>query len=160
MKETGYIRRWWPRPKRRGKDGQVEKERASKPRAINVTATEWRCLTTARDQLGLALSQIVQYAITDAAHRLGVYLGAPDPARRPPPGMWADLPDRDDESTSRQIGISIDPLTAELQDRAAAFLGIGRQRFLLGATFRWLARLKATGERPFQRLVLPEKYES
>lgn len=129
----------------------------SPSRTIRLTAEEERVLKKATEILARPTSQIVQAGVVEAAHRLGFFAGVPALAT-PYSGPWPDLPDRGDESTSRRTSITFDPQTADLLTRAAKYVDVGESLFMLGATFRYLADLRATEPR-LRRLKLPPKYE-
>jgi hypothetical protein len=145
----------------------------SKPRTIHSpshtirrTKTEQRIMDTAARLLDkIPLSQLVQAAVVDEAHRLGIFAGEPDPTR-PYPGPWPHFPHRGDESTDvkARTSITFDPTTSELLERASTYvstpdLPVGTNHFMLGATFAYLARLKLT-DRRLKTLTLPEKFQS
>jgi hypothetical protein len=144
----------------------------TKPRVIHSpsytirrTKTEQRIMDTAARLLDrVPLSQLVQAAVVDEAHRLGIFVGEPDPST-PAPSPWAHFPDRGDESTDlkARTSITFDPTTSELLTRAAAYVStpdqpLGTNHFMLGATFVYIARLKRSDKR-LRNLKLPEKYE-
>ena len=134
---------------------------SSPPRAIRVTPEEDRCLRKARQVLEIPLSQIVQAAVQEAAHKLGFYSNVPElPTKRKKP--WLDVPDRREESATKRIAVSLDPLTTDLLQRAAAHLEVGESPFILGTTFRFLASLRNAHpeDRKLQSLVVPSKFEA
>ena len=132
---------------------------SSPPKTIRVTPEEDRCLRKAREVFDVPLSQLVQYAVSEAAHRLGFYsdvLELPAKPKRP----WPDTPDRREESATKRISVSLDPFTTDLLERATTHVDVGESLFILGATFRFIARAKAAfPERKFRSLIVPRKYE-
>jgi uncharacterized protein (DUF1778 family) len=134
---------------------------ASPPKTIRVTPDEDRCLRKARQVLDLPLSQLVQAAVTEAAHKLGFFADVPELATKPKK-PWPDVPSRREESATKRISISIDPLTTDLLERASSHLAVGESLFILGATFRFLANLRAAHpeDRHLRSLIVPQKYGS
>jgi uncharacterized protein (DUF1778 family) len=133
---------------------------SSPPKTIRVTPEEDRCLRKARQVLDLPLSQLVQAAITETAHKFGFFADVPELATRPKK-PWPDVPDRREESATKRISVSIDPITTDLLERATSHVGVGESLFILGATFRFLVNLK-TGHpenRRYQSLIVPKKFE-
>ena len=129
---------------------------------IRVTPEEFRCLRAVPAALARPVSQVVQAAVVEAAHKLGFYAGVKRVAKAPPK-VWPDLPDRvPDESNKDRVTFMFDPATAELLTLAAAHVGVGQHLFVLGATFRYLANLKTAADdnTKLARLALPEKYQT
>lgn len=125
----------------------------STPYSIRVTPSELHCLHKIPVVLHRPISQIVQAAVVEAAHRLGFYAGV-DSLPKPYKGPWPDAPERNPDDTAvRNTTITIDPTTDELLTLAAEYVGVGRHTFILGATFRYLAAID-TG----RKLPLPAKY--
>jgi hypothetical protein len=143
----------------------TDSRRPSKPisvsHTIRVTPEEFRCLRAVPVVLARPLSQVVQAAVVEAAHKLGFYAGVKRVSKTPPK-VWPDLPDRNpDESNKDRTTIMFDPATAELLVLAAAHVGVGQHLFMLGATFRYLASLRAAADdnTKLARLALPSKFE-
>jgi uncharacterized protein (DUF1778 family) len=134
---------------------------SSPPKTIRVTPEEDRCLRKARQMLGIPLSQLVQAAVTEAAHRIGFFADVRELPTKPKK-PWADTPDRREESATKRISVSIDPITADLLKRATDHVGVGDSAFILGSTFRFLVTLKAAHResRRHQALIVPRKYEA
>jgi len=134
---------------------------ASPPKTIRVTPEEDRCLRKARQVLDLPLSQLVQAAVTEAAHKLGFFADVPELATKPK-RPWPDIPSRREESATKRISISLDPITTDLLERATAHVEVGESLFILGATFRFVVNLKGAhpDNRKLQSLIVPQKYES
>ena len=133
---------------------------SSPPKTIRVTPEEDRCLRKARKVFDVPLSQLVQAAVTEAAHRFGFYADVRELASKPKK-PWPDIPSRREESATKRISVSIDPLTADLLDRATAHVEVGESLFILGATFRYLVTVKKANpeNRKLQSLIVPRKYE-
>jgi uncharacterized protein (DUF1778 family) len=133
---------------------------SSPPKTIRVTPEEDRCLRKARKVLDVPLSQLVQAAITETAHKLGFYADVRELTTKPKK-PWPDIPSRREESATKRISVSIDPLTADLLERATAHVEVGDSLFILGATFRFLVNVKKANpeDRRLQSLIVPRKYE-
>lgn len=116
-------------------------------------------MDSAASLLEQPLSQFVQAAVIEAAHRLGFYAGVTE-VKAQFRGKWPDLPDRGEEATDEhsRTSLTFDPQTAELLERASEFVKVGKSLFILGATFRYLANLRRTEPR-LKTLKLPPQYE-
>lgn len=128
-------------------------------KSVRVTVVEQAVLERASALLQLPLSTLVQQAVTDAAHRLGIFVGEPDPKRH---GRWGDAPDRSTVSAGEQrLSISFNPITFDLLRRAANLTGAGESHFIVGASLRYVARIKAaSSDRHLRALELPPPFDS
>ena len=130
-------------------------------RSMRISPEEQQCLKRATIVLKQPLSKIIQDAVTDYAHAMGISLRLP--RQQPPkkPRTWADAPEREPGSADRRVSITIDPTTGELLGRASEQFGVSEGTFLRGATFRYLADLKQVNKASarYQQLLVPEKYE-
>lgn len=127
-------------------------------KSVRVTIVEQATLERASVLLGLSVSALVQQAVTDAAHRLGIFAGEPDPAH---PAKWDDAPDRSTLSATERLSVSFNPITYEVLRRVAERTGAGETRFIVGATLRYIARLKAgSTDAQLRTLKLPAPFDS
>lgn len=85
-------------------------------------------------------SNLLQDALSEAVHQLGIYAGTRTPKKPDKPWPW--IPDRGDESTSARITISMPPLLNDQLAQAAELVGVPETLFLVGATLRYIGRLQ------------------
>jgi hypothetical protein len=142
----------------------VAQRRSSDIVSLRLTAYEDAAVRKAAEAMGVTVSQLVEVAATDAAHRLGFFDAGDPPIRRLP--KWTDAPDRSGDSTSRRISVTLSLLRHELTLRAAEYIrdadgeNISHALFIIGATLRYIANRKRTDpqNKALRSVVLPEKY--
>lgn len=125
-----------------------------------VTAVELQTFQRIRPALGRPISQIAQAGIIEAAHRLGFYAGGVAP-KTPYKRTWPDLPHRaPDETGVSRLSIVLDPDTQDLLLRTSVYVGVDPHPFIIGATLRYLSRLKQHDpDGRFAGLPLPPQFE-
>ena len=129
---------------------------------FRVTPDEQKALVAASEALELNLSQLIELACVDQAHRLGLYDGISANVRVKAK-EWKDAPARrhSEVSATERITSSFAPPNLLLVQKTADWLGVPPSAFLVGASFRYVARKKK--EHPenkrLVRIVLPAQYD-
>jgi hypothetical protein len=139
------------------------KDADPKPRStiisLRLTDYEDAAVRRAAAVMTVTVSQLVEVAATEAAHRLGFFMGPDAPIRGK--RIWPDAPERGDSSTSRRISVTMSILTHELTTRAADYVHVSHPFFLIGATLRYIATRKKfePKNKELVRIELPAQYD-
>jgi len=128
-------------------------------RTVRVTIEENGAINGAAAALDSQRATLIQEAVAEAAHKLGLYAGIDLPVRPRRPS-WSDAPERRDESATERFAVSYSPQLYALLQRAAKLVGISETLFAVGATLRYIAALKKAQPRNagLRAVRLPRKF--
>src|SRR5579864_3127707 len=103
---------------------------------FRVTPDERAAFDGATEALGLNMSQLVDTACVDQAHRLGVFDGA-EPFVRARPKQWKYVPPRrhSEVSATERLTISLTPISLALIQKAAKWVDVPPSAFMVGSVF-------------------------
>jgi hypothetical protein len=124
-----------------------------------VTPIEFHAINDAAAALDSQRATLIQEGVTEAAHRLGLFIGLdlPVKARR---AKWSDEPERGEASATERFAVSFSPTTYELLQRAAKLVEVSESLFAVGATLRYIATLKGAkrDNAKLRAVSLPPKF--
>lgn len=128
-------------------------------RTLRVTIHEFNAINDACAALDLPRATLIQEAVTDAAHRMGLFAGLELPIR-PRRLKWNDAPERGEVSASERFAVSFSPETYDLLQRSAKALGVSETIFAVGSSLRYIATLKRKHAKiaKLQSVALAAKY--
>jgi hypothetical protein len=116
---------------------------------VRLQQAERESLAAASLAIRIPTSQLVQAAIQEAAFELGIRAYFPRPRCAPP--AWLHVPARESVTArGERTTFNVDAITYQLLRTAAAYVGVPRHLFLLGAAQRFVAMRPALShaERP------------
>jgi uncharacterized protein (DUF1778 family) len=117
-----------------------------------MTLEEDAALRAGADALGLTVSQLVEFAAVEAAHRLGMFEDT-EPRRLTAP-EWLTYALHRQESATCRLTISLSPPNYDLLRRTAERVEVPSTAFVVAATLRYLAG------KQLRRVRLPAKWRN